>query len=47
MIRELIVTGEIVLEKIDILENAADILTKLAPTNKFKHCLDLTSVCGL
>ena len=46
-IRELTVTGEIVLEKIDILENTADILTNLAPTNKFKHCLDLTSVCGL
>ena len=46
-IRELTVTGEIVHEKIDILENTADILTKLAPTNKFKHCLDLTSVCGL
>ena len=46
-IRELIVTGEIILEKIDTSENAADMLTKPVPTNKFKHCLDLISVCGL
>ena len=46
-IRELIVTGEIILEKIDTSENAADMLTKPIPTNKFKHCLDLISVCGL
>ena len=46
-IRELIVTREIVLEKIDTSENAVDMLTKMVPTNKFKHCLDLISVCGL
>ena len=46
-IRELTVTREIILEKIDTSENAADMLTKLVPTNKFKHCLDLISVCGL
>ena len=45
-IRELIVTREIVLEKIDTSENAADMLTKPIPTSKFKHCLDLISVCG-
>ena len=46
-IRELIATGEIILEKIDTLENAADMLMKLVPTSKFKHYLDLISVCGL
>ena len=46
-IRELTATGEIVLEKIDTSENAADMLTKPVPTSKFKHCLDLISVCGL
>ena len=46
-IRELIATGEIILEKIDTLENAANMLMKLVPTSKFKHYLDLISVCGL
>ena len=46
-IRELTVTREIILEKIDTSENAADMLMQLVPTNKFKHCLDLISVCGL
>ena len=46
-IRELIVTVKIILKKIDTLENAVDMLTKMVPTNKFKHCLDLISVCGL
>ena len=46
-IRELTVTGEIILEKIDTSENAADILKKPVPTSKFKHYLDLISVCGL
>uniref|UniRef100_A0A2N9H753 Reverse transcriptase Ty1/copia-type domain-containing protein n=1 Tax=Fagus sylvatica TaxID=28930 RepID=A0A2N9H753_FAGSY len=46
-IRELIVTGDIVLEKVHTLENAADMLTKPVTTAKFKHCLDLTNVCSL
>ena len=46
-IKELIITREIVFEKIDTSENAVDMLTKMVPTNKFKHCLDLISVCGL
>ena len=46
-IKELIVTGDIVLEKVHSSENAADMLTKLVPTAKFKHCLDLTNVCSL
>ena len=46
-IREFIATRGIILEKIDTSENAADMLTKPVPTSKFKHCLDLISVCGL
>ena len=46
-IRELTAIGEIILEKIDTSENAADMLTKPVPTSKFKHCLDLINICGL
>uniref|UniRef100_A0A2N9FGL6 CCHC-type domain-containing protein n=1 Tax=Fagus sylvatica TaxID=28930 RepID=A0A2N9FGL6_FAGSY len=42
-IRELIVTGDIVLEKVHTSENAADMLTKPVTTAKFKHCLDLVN----
>jgi hypothetical protein len=43
-IRELIVTGDIVLEKVHTSENAADMLMKPVTTAKFKHCLDLVDV---
>jgi len=43
-IRELVATGELLLEKSHTFENAADILTKPVTANKFKHCLDLTNV---
>ena len=46
-IRELTATGEIVLKKIDISKNVADMLTKPVPTNKFKHYLDLIGFYGL
>jgi hypothetical protein len=46
-IRELIVTGDIVLEKVHTSENAADMLTKPITTTKFKHCLDLVNVSSL
>ena len=46
-IRELIVTGDIVLEKVYTSENAADMLTKPVTTTKFKHCLDLVNVSSL
>uniref|UniRef100_A0A2N9HJ76 Integrase catalytic domain-containing protein n=1 Tax=Fagus sylvatica TaxID=28930 RepID=A0A2N9HJ76_FAGSY len=46
-IRELIVTGDIVLEKVHTSENAADMLTKPVTTTKFKHCLDLVNVSSL
>ena len=46
-IRELIVTEDIVLEKVHSLENAADMLTKPVTTATFKHCLDLTNFCSL
>ncbi|KAK2425531.1 secreted RxLR effector protein [Trifolium repens] len=40
-IRELLTTGQIVLEKVHTSENAADMLTKPVTSDKFKHCLDL------
>jgi hypothetical protein len=43
-IRELVATGELLLEKIHTSENAADMLTKPIIADKFKHCLDLTNV---
>ena len=46
-IRELIVTGNIILEKVHASENAADTLTKPVTTAKFKHCLDLVNVSSL
>ena len=46
-IRELIVTGDIVLEKVHTLENVADMLTKPVTATKFKHCLDLVNVSSL
>lgn len=46
-IRELIVTRDIVLETFHTLENVDDMLTKPVPLDKFKHCLDLVSVCSL
>ena len=43
-IRELVATGELLLEKIHTSKNAAEMLTKPITTDKFKHCLDLTNV---
>ena len=43
-IRELVVTGELLLEKIHTSENAVDMLMKPITTDKFKHCLGLTNV---
>jgi len=43
-IRELVATGELLLEKIHTFENAVDMLTKPVTENKFKHCLDLINV---
>jgi len=43
-IRELIASGEIVLQKIGTEENAADMVTKPVTTDKFKHYLNLLNV---
>jgi hypothetical protein len=43
-IKELVATGELLLEKINTSENIMDMLTKPITTDKFKHCLDLTNV---
>ncbi|KAL4312354.1 hypothetical protein GQ457_01G013740 [Hibiscus cannabinus] len=44
-IRELIASGEILLQKVHTANNAADMLTKTVVTDKFKHCLGLLNVC--
>ena len=46
-IRELVVTKDIVLEKFHTFENVDNMLTTPVPSDKFKHCLDLVSVCSL
>ena len=43
-IRELVSSGELLLEKIHTSENATDMLTKPVTTDKFKHCLDLINI---
>jgi hypothetical protein len=43
-IREMVSTGDLLLEKIHNSENAVDMLTKLITANKFKHYLDLINV---
>jgi transposase InsO family protein len=43
-IREVIGNGEISLQKVDTKENPADMLTKIVPTIKFNHCLDLINI---
>ena len=45
-IRELVASGELLLEKVHTSENAADMLTKPIPAVKFKHCLDLINIFG-
>ncbi|RVX11676.1 Retrovirus-related Pol polyprotein from transposon TNT 1-94 [Vitis vinifera] len=43
-IRELVSSGELLLEKVHTFENAANMLTKPVTTEKFKHCLNLINV---
>ena len=43
-VRELIATGDFILEKVHSSENAADTLAKTITADKFKHCLDLVNV---
>ena len=43
-IRELIISSQILLQKIHTSENAADILIKPVTNDKFKYCLDLLKI---
>ncbi|KAL0419201.1 UNVERIFIED_CONTAM: Retrovirus-related Pol polyprotein from transposon TNT 1-94 [Sesamum radiatum] len=43
-IRELIASGEIILQKVHTSENAANMLTKPLTVDKFNHCWDLLNV---
>ena len=43
-VRDIIVRGDIVVSKISIHENSADMIIKLFPIIKFEYCLDLVGV---
>ena len=43
-VRDVVMKGSIVVEKIQIEENPSDMLTKAIPRAKFKHCLDLVGI---
>ena len=44
-IREAVAERNMMVKKIGTADNPADMLTKLVPANKFKHCLNLVSIC--
>ena len=43
-IRDIVDTGDIIVEKIHTVENPADMLTKPLPPAKFDHCLNLIGI---
>ena len=43
-IRDIVDTGDIIVEKIHTTENPADMLTKPLPSAKFDHCLNLAGI---
>jgi hypothetical protein len=43
-IKELILSSELLLEKVHTFENAINILTKPITIDKFKHCMNLINV---
>ena len=43
-IRELVFSGELLLEKVHTSKNVVDMLIKPVTTEKFKHCLNLINV---
>lgn len=43
-VRDVIEDGDIFLMKVHTDENPADMLTKVVPCGKFKHCLDLLNI---
>jgi len=46
-IRDVVVVGEIMVEKIHTSENPAHMLTKPLPVTKFEHCLDLVGLYSI
>lgn len=43
-VRNIIASGDIVMDKVSTHNNLADIMTKSLPVAKFKHCLNLVSI---
>ena len=46
-IHETVFEGLVAVKKVATTDNPADMMTKLVPLHKFKHCLDLIGVCSL
>ena len=46
-VREIISLGKILLQKIETVENLADLLTKVVTMIKFNHCLDLINIVNV
>ena len=46
-IREIVLIGKVVVEKIHTFENTAYMLVKPLPNAKFQHCLDLVGLYGV
>ena len=44
VVRDVVMKGSIVVEKIQTEENPSDMFTKAVPRAKFKHCLDLVRI---
>lgn len=47
IIRDIVSTGAISVEKVPCAENPVDMMTKSLVVSKFKHCLDLISLYSL
>jgi hypothetical protein len=46
-VRDIVVSGDIIVNKISTTDNPVDMLTKPLPLAKFKHCLDLIGICSI
>ena len=44
LIRDILSDGKVRVEKVATEENATDMITKVVPTSKFQHCLELLGI---
>ena len=45
-VRDIVDKGDVVVKKISTHENPTEMMTKIVPAIKFRHCLDLLGVCS-